>query len=228
MWLLGLGSSTAGLTALSLCVFVTVTVGLEFARGTAARRALAGGSIPRAFVDLIGRNRRRYGGYVVHLAIVILVVGVTASSAYSTVRESHLGVGRTMQVDGYTLRNMGVFQRKGPNYTFEFVRLAVSRGGSSHGVLEPGQRVYDTGQIGNEVDIRSSLPSGTDLYSILQGVDRDGSGGVTVKVLVNPAVGLVWLAGVVFLLGALITLWPDPREARQLARRYAAALAREA
>jgi cytochrome c-type biogenesis protein CcmF len=226
LWLLGLGSSTAGLTALSLCVFVTVTVGLEFARGTAARRALAGGSIPRAFVDLIGRNRRRYGGYVVHLAIVILVVGVTASSAYSTVRESHLGVGRTMQVDGYTLRNMGVFQRKGPNYTFEFVRLAVSRGGSSHGVLEPGQRVYDTGQIGNEVDIRSSLPSGTDLYSILQGVDRDGSGGVTVKVLVNPAVGLVWLAGVVFLLGALITLWPDPREARQLARRYGELLAR--
>jgi cytochrome c-type biogenesis protein CcmF len=226
LWLLGLGSSTAGLTALSLCVFVTVTVGLEFARGTTARRALAGGSIPRAFVDLIGRNRRRYGGYVVHLAIVILVVGVTASSAYSTVRESHLGVGRTMQVDGYTLRNMGVFQRKGPNYTFEFVRLAVSRGGSSHGVLEPGQRVYDTGQIGNEVDIRSSLPSGTDLYSILQGVDRDGAGGVTVKVLVNPAVGLVWLAGVVFLLGALITLWPDPREARQLARRYGELLAR--
>jgi cytochrome c-type biogenesis protein CcmF len=202
LYLLGLGSSTAGLTALSLCVFVTVTVCLEFARGTAARRALAGGSIPRAFVDLIGRNRRRYGGYVVHLAIVILVVG------------------------GYTLRNTGVFQRKGPNYTFEFVRLAVTRGGSSHGVLEPGQRVYDTGQIGNEVDIRSSLPSGTDLYSILQGVDRDGAGGVTVKVLVNPAVGLVWLAGAVFLLGALITLWPDPREARQLARRYGELLAR--
>ena len=106
------------------------------------------------------------------------------------------------------------------------MRLAVARGGTSHGVLEPGQRVYDTGQIGNEVDIRSSLPSGTDLYSILQGVDRDSSGGVSVKVLVNPAVGLVWLAGVVFLLGALITLWPDPREARQLARRYGELLAR--
>jgi cytochrome c biogenesis factor len=129
-------------------------------------------------------------------------------------------------VDGYTLRNAGVFQRKGPNYTFQYVRLAVSRGGSPHGTLEPGQRVYDTGQIGNEVDIRSSVPSGTDLYSILQGVDRDASGGVSVKVLVNPAVGLVWLAGVVFLLGALITLWPDPREARQLARRYGELLAR--
>jgi len=226
LWLLGLGSSPAGLTALSLCIFVTVTVGLEFARGTAARRALAGGSVPRALVDLVGRNRRRYGGYVVHLAIVILVVGVTASSAYSTVREGHLGVGQSMQIDGYTLRNLGVFQRKGPNYTYEFVKLAVTRGGSPHGVLEPGQRVYDTGQVGNEVDIRSSLPSTTDLYSILQGVDRNGSGGVSVKVLVNPAVGLVWLAGAVFLFGALITLWPDPREARQLARRYGELLAR--
>ena len=226
LWLLGLGSSPAGLTALSLCIFVTVTVGLEFARGTAARRALSGGSVPRALVDLVGRNRRRYGGYVVHLAIVILVVGVTASSAYSTVRESHLAVGQSMRIDGYTVRNLGVFQRKGPNYTYEYVKLAVTRGGSPHGVLEPGQRVYDTGQIGNEVDIRSSLPSTTDLYSILQGVDRDGSGGVSVKVLVNPAVGLVWLAGAVFLFGALITLWPDPREARQLARRYGELLAR--
>jgi cytochrome c-type biogenesis protein CcmF len=224
--LLGLGSSTAGLTALSLCIFVTVTVCLEFARGTAARRALAGGSVPRALVDLVSRNRRRYGGYVVHLSIVILVVGVTASSAYSTVRESHLRIGQSMVVDGYTLKNTGVFQRPGPNYTFEYVRLAVSRGGSPHGILEPGQRIYDTGQVGNEVDIRGSIPSGTDLYSILQGVDRDSSGGVSVKVLVNPAVGLVWLAGVVFLLGALITLWPDPREARQLARRYGELLAR--
>jgi cytochrome c-type biogenesis protein CcmF len=226
LWLLGLGSSIAGLTALSLCIFVTVTVGLEFARGTAARRALAGGSVPRALLDLVSRNRRRYGGYVVHLAIVILVVGVTASSAYSSVQSAHLGQGQSMRIDGYTLKNTGVFQRPGPNYTFEYVRLAVSRGGTSHGVLEPGQRVYDTGQVGNEVDIRSSLPSGTDLYSILQGVDRDSSGGVSVKVLVNPAVGLVWLAGVVFLLGALITLWPDPREARQLARRYGELLAR--
>ena len=82
--LLGLGSSPAGLAAISLCVFVTITIGLEFARGTAARRAIAGGSWPGALVALIGRNRRRYGGYIVHLAIVLLVLGVTASGAYST------------------------------------------------------------------------------------------------------------------------------------------------
>jgi cytochrome c-type biogenesis protein CcmF len=223
--LLGLGSSPAGLTALSLCVFVTVTICMEFARGTAARRAIAGGSSPRALRDLVNRNRRRYGGYVVHLAIVLLVVGVTASSAYSSVAETNLAVGQSMRIDGYTLKNTGLFQRKGPNYTLEYVRLQVSRGGKADGVLEPGLRQYDTGQVGNEVDIRSSLTTGTDLYSILQAPDRNGSG-VSLKVLVNPAVGLVWLAGVVFAFGALITLWPDPREARQLARRYGELLAR--
>jgi cytochrome c-type biogenesis protein CcmF len=131
-----------------------------------------------------------------------------------------------MRVDGYTLRNDGVYQRNGPNYTFNFVRLAVLRNGRPDGVLDPGQRVYDTQQVGNEVDIRTTYATGTDLYSILQGVDSNGSGGVSVKVLVNPAVGLVWLAGIVFALGALITIWPDPREARQLARRYGELLAR--
>jgi cytochrome c-type biogenesis protein CcmF len=223
--LLGLGSSVAGLTALSLCVFVTVTIGMEFARGTSARRAIAGGSWPRALRDLVNRNRRRYGGYVVHLAMVLLVVGVTASTAYSSVDEANLAVGQSMRIDGYTLTNTGLFQRRGPNYMLDYVRLQVSKGGKAAGILEPGLREYDTGQVGNEVDIRSSLLTGTDLYSILQAPDQNGNG-VSVKVLVNPAVGLVWLAGVVFALGALITIWPDPREARQLARRYGELLAR--
>ena len=151
---------------------------------------------------------------------------MTASSAYTTVRETHLALHQSLRIDGYTVRNDGVYQRKGPNYTFEFARLAVTRNGHADGILDPGQRVYDTGQVGNQVDIRSSYTTGTDLYSILQGVDKGGSGGVSVKMLVNPAVGLVWLAGVVFALGALITIWPDPREARQLARRYGELLAR--
>ena len=226
LWLWGLGSSPAGLTALSLCVFVTATIGMEFARGTAARRALSGGTWPGALRELVNRNRRRYGGYVVHLAIVLLVVGVTASSAYSTVREGTLAPGQSMRVDGYVLRNLGPpLARKGPNYTLDFVRLQVVRNGRVEGILEPGQRQYDTGQVGNEVDIRTSYTTGTDLYAILQGVDGR-SAAASVKVLVNPAVGLVWLAGIVFALGALITIWPDPREARQLARRYGELLAR--
>ena len=75
--LLGFASSVAGVVALSLCLFVAVTIGLELARGAAARRALAPGtSWQAALTQLIGRNRRRYGGYVVHLAVMIGVVAI--------------------------------------------------------------------------------------------------------------------------------------------------------
>src|ERR1051325_3288931 len=120
-------------------------------RGPPPRRALSGGTWPRALRELVNRTRRRYGGYVVHLAIVLLVVGVTASTAYSSVDEANLAVGQSMRIDGYTLRNTGLFQRRGPNYTLDYVRLEVSKGGKAAGVLEPGLREYDTGQVGNEV-----------------------------------------------------------------------------
>jgi cytochrome c-type biogenesis protein CcmF len=227
--LAGLGSSAAGLTAFSLCVFVTITIGLEFARGMSARRAIAGTSWPRSLVDLIGRNRRRYGGYVVHLAIVILVVGVTASSAYSTSSQATLAPGQSMNLAGYTLTYDGLSRSRDSNSVTTSAVLKVSRDGRTVGSLSPGQRIYPIEQRStNEVDIRRSMLTGTDLYTILQGVSQQDGRTVTVKALVNPAVGLIWVAGLVFLIGALITIWPDPREARQLARRYAAALAREA
>ncbi len=224
--LLGLGSSPAGLTAFSLCIFVTVTIGLEFARGASARRAIAGGSWPRALVDLVGRNRRRYGGYIVHLAVVLLVVGIAASGAYGSVSEATLHRGESMRIGAYTLTYQGLSQSRQANSTETAAVLAVSRGGNRLGTLSPGQRSYPIeDRVTNEVDIRTSFTRGDDLYAILQGVGRDS---VTIKALVNPMVSVIWLAGIVFLIGAAITIWPDPREARQLARRYATALAKEA
>ncbi len=136
-----------------------------------------------------------------------------------------------MQVDGYRFTNLGLFRTTEANSTTVHVQLAVSRGGRSLGTLAPGQRLFtDTAdqRVANEVDIRTLFPSLTDVYTILQGIDANSSQGVDVKVLVNPMIGLIWLAGVVFLTGAVVALWPDPREARMLARRYATALAREA
>src|SRR5207247_1694154 len=84
-----------------------VTIALEFARGTRARRSLAGGSWPGAFGSLVARNRRRYGGYVVHAAVVLLAIGIAGSSAYQTVRERRLQPGQSMKVAGYTLAFQG-------------------------------------------------------------------------------------------------------------------------
>ena len=92
--LLGAGSSRVGVIAYTFSVFVLASIVLEFARGTSARKALADVTWPQAFASLIARNRRRYGGYIVHASIVLLAIGITGSSAYETVREARLQRGR--------------------------------------------------------------------------------------------------------------------------------------
>ncbi len=184
---------------------------------------------PGAFSQLIGRNRRRYGGYVVHLAVVLLVVGIVASGEYGSSTQKVLHRGESVALDGYTLTNTGLYETKEQNSITERVRLAVSHHGTPAGSISPGIRQFtDADQRETaDVDIRTVYPQLTDVYAILQGIAPRG-GTVTVKVLVNPMVGLIWLAGAVFLLGSIITMWPDPREARQLARRYARAAGPEA
>jgi cytochrome c-type biogenesis protein CcmF len=216
---LGYASNPVGAAAVALCAFVTAAILLEFWRGAAARRALAGGSWPRALVSLIARNRRRYGGYVVHLAVVLLVLGITGSSAYSTVHSAQLRPGETLAIRDYRLTYLRTEQERGPNFTERKAVFAVRRGGEQLGTLAPARRTYlPSDQPSNEVAIRTDRGSGEDLFVILNGV---GASSASVKVLVNPLVNLIWLAAIVFVIGAAITVWPDAREARRLARRYA-------
>ncbi|MGZ4319710.1 MAG: heme lyase CcmF/NrfE family subunit [Gaiellaceae bacterium] len=218
----GGGSSKIGLITYTFAAFVAASIGLEFVRGTRARHALTGGSWVVAFGGLVARNRRRYGGYVVHAAIVLLAVGIAGSSLYQTVREQKLQRGQSMTVAGYTLAYRSFQTKKGPNSTESRALLAVSRGKHSLGTLDPGKNFYPVEQqTSNEVAIRPNWATGEDLYVIADQINADGS--VYFKVLVKPAVNLIWLAGFVFVLGSVIALWPDAREERRLAERYGTA-----
>jgi len=215
----GAGSSIPGLIAYTFSAFVLASIGLEFVRGTRARRALAGGSWPAAFSALIGRNRRRYGGYVVHAAIVLLAIGIAGASAYDTVAEGRLARGQTLTVGDYRLTYADLVERQGANATLVRARLDIERSGKELGVVEAGKNAYTVErQVSNEVGIRTDLLTGTDLFVIAEQINPDGS--VFLRVFVKPLVNLLWLAGFVFLFGALITLWPDAREQRRLALRY--------
>ena len=219
---LGAGSSIPGLIAYTFSAFVLASIALEFVRGTRARRALAGGTWPRAFSELVGRNRRRYGGYVVHAAIVLLAIGVAGSSAYDTVREGQLARGGSLEVGDYRLTYVRLDERPAANATEVRAVLDVERGGSSVGTVEAGKNAYTAEQqVSNEVGIRSDLVTGEDLFVIAEQVNPDGT--VYLRVFVKPLVNLIWLAGAVFLLGSLIALWPDAREQRRLALRYSRA-----
>ncbi|MGH3065922.1 MAG: heme lyase CcmF/NrfE family subunit [Gaiellaceae bacterium] len=215
---LGAGSSIPGLVAYTFSAFVLATIVLEFARGTRARKALGASSWPVAFSSLMARNRRRYGGYVVHAAIVLLAIGIAGSSAFDSVADARLSQGEALAIGGYTLVYRSLDERQSANATEIRATLGVSRGGDDLGTLEAGKNAYTIEQqVSNEVGIRSDKLTGEDLFVIAEQIDADG--GVHFRVFVKPLVNLIWLAGLVFLLGSVIALWPDRREQRRLVAR---------
>ena len=209
---LGFGSSTPGLLAYTFSAFVAASIALEFVRG---RRAT--GSLPR----LVARNRRRYGGYIVHAAIVLLAIGIAGSSAYQTIRERSLQPGQSMRAAGYTLTYVSLGTRQLQNAQQTSAVIDVSRGGSHVTTLHPGKSWFPVEQSSsNDVSIYHDPRSLGDVYTIADGISKNGT--LDLKVLVKPLVNLVWAAGFVFVFGSLVAMWPDAVEQRKLADRYAA------
>jgi cytochrome c-type biogenesis protein CcmF len=222
---LGAGSSRIGVIAYTFSVFVLASIVLEFARGTAARKALGTETWVGAFTSLVERNRRRYGGYIVHAAVVLLALGVTGSSAYETIRAGRVAPGQGFNVADHRVVFRGYETSLESNHRAIRALVDVYRGGSYLGRYKPGKNQYFAeDQISNEVAIRHDLLTGGDLFMIADQVNRDGT--LDLKVLQKPLVNLIWLAGFVFLGGSLIALWPDAREERRLAERYAGATVR--
>jgi cytochrome c-type biogenesis protein CcmF len=207
----GAGSSSPGLIAYTFCAFVLATILVELVRG-----ARAAGSL----LLLVSRNRRRYGGYVVHAAIVLLAIGIAGSSSYQTTREQELRPGQSMHVAGYTLTYRRIDPiRNDANRTGGYAVMDVS--GHWRGVLRSGDVTY-TGfdETDRDVGIKTSWLRGEDVYVI---ADFTKTNAVFFKVLVRPLVNLIWIAGIVFLLGSAIAMWPDAREQRRLVTRFAPA-----
>jgi cytochrome c-type biogenesis protein CcmF len=211
--LLGAGSSRPGLIAYTFSAFVLSTIVLEFVRGTRA----AG-----SFTALVARNRRRYGGYIVHAAIVLLALGIAGSSAYGSSTERKLSPGQSLAVGGYTLTYRSLAQERGANHLAVRAAVDVARGGKLVARVEPGKnRYFAEQQVSNEMAVYTDWLRAEDVDVI---ADQIGPGGaIYFRALVKPLVNLIWLAGFVFLAGSLVALWPDPREQRRLAARYALA-----
>jgi cytochrome c-type biogenesis protein CcmF len=210
---MGFDSSPPGLLAYTFSAFVLASIVLEFVRG---RRAA--GSIRR----LVGRNRRRYGGYLVHAAIVLVAIGVAGSSSYQTVGEKGLKPGQAMTVAGYTLTYLQLDQKQEANAIATRATIDVSRGGSHVTTLHPGKNTYPVEkQTSNEVSIYHDPRNLGDVFLIADQIDP-GSNTLYLKALVKPLVNLIWAAGFLFVFGALVAMWPDAVEQRRLADRYAA------
>ena len=166
---------------------------LEFARGTRARQALAGGSWTAALGALVARNRRRYGGYVVHAAVVLLAIGIAGASAYDSVA-AEARARRDDRRRRLPAHLPGAAGAGGANATEVRALLDVARDGDSLGTIAAGKNAYTAErQVSNEVGIRHDLLTGEDLFVIAEQVNADGT--VYVRVFVKPLVNLLWLAG---------------------------------
>jgi cytochrome c-type biogenesis protein CcmF len=214
----GAGSSPPGLVAYTFSAFVIAAVVLEFARGTRARKQLGDDTWVGAFTSLVSRNRRRYGGYVSHAAVVLLTIGVVGSSVYGSSRTARLEPGQAMSVGGYSAAYLGTKLTHNSNHDALRGQFALTYRGKPVGIVAAGKNHYKVEQFfANAVGIHTDWLRAEDVMLIGDQFNRDGS--VILKMAVNPLIGLIWLAGIVFLIGSMVAMWPDAREQRQLTRR---------
>ena len=203
------------LMAFSIGGLVMGTVVQEFARGARARHRQYGEAIPVALLELLSRNRRRYGGYIVHVAIVLLFVAF-AGMAFKTETQATLRPGETATLQGsdghvYSFTHLGISQYNALNRQVTAALVEVQRDGKPMGRLRTEKRQHVDGlgrptfEPSTEVGIMSGLR--VDLYVVLAGL-VNGTEQAVFRFTINPLVWWVWFGGFVLVIGGLIVLWP--------------------
>ena len=203
------------LIALSIAGFVATTVIQEFTRGARARHRQYGDPIALAVLTLISRNRRRYGGYIVHVGILLLFVAFTGM-AFKKETQATLRPGESVSLRSpygqtYTFTHLGISQYNALNREVTAALVDIRRDGKSIGRLKTEKRQHvdalgrPTFEPSTEVGIRSGLRE--DLYVVLGGL-VNGTEQAVYRFTINPLVWWVWFGGMILVLGGLIVLWP--------------------
>ena len=201
--------------ALALAGFVAGTIVQEFYRGVRARRRMHGESVPVAFARLIGRNRRRYGGYIVHVGVLIYFVAF-AGMAFKREQEATLKPGDSVEMSSpfghrYRFTHMGISQYEALNRIVSAATVEVTRDGRSLGLMTSEKRQHvdsfrrPTFEPSTEVGIRSNLQE--DVYIVYAGA-VNGTEEAVYRFNLNPLVWWVWFGGLVLALGGILTMWP--------------------
>jgi cytochrome c-type biogenesis protein CcmF len=203
------GTHLGATVVLALSVFVLATVVQEFQRGLRARRATRREGWNRSFGSLFAKNPRRYGGYLVHVGIVVLLAAVAVNVSYrQEVRVSNLRVGQPTEVGGYTITLADITTEETPAKFSIIGSFAVAGAdGKAIGTIVSEKSMYpNQDQPVTEVGIRSSLTA--DLYIIIQAADP-ATRVASVAYVINPGVFWIWFGALVVLVGGSISAWPQ-------------------
>jgi cytochrome c-type biogenesis protein CcmF len=200
----------AAVAGFGMATFVIVANAGEVARGVRSFSRASGRPLIRALPDAMTRNRRMYGGYVVHLGVAVAVVAIISSTSFARQTEVTLTRGQEASFAGYGLRYEGQRVLEQPQRDVLVAEVSVTRDGRSLGRVDPSLNLYPG----------ASEPIGTpsirygvlkDLYSSVIGFEGEAGGRATFRFFLNPGVLWLWVGGGIMALGGLVAAWPTRR-----------------
>ncbi|MBI4537430.1 MAG: heme lyase CcmF/NrfE family subunit [candidate division NC10 bacterium] len=212
LYLWGIRDPVAWVTLL-LLMFVAATIGMEFARGTGARQQMTGEGRLRALVMLTWRNKRRYGGYIIHLGALFMILAMVGG-IFKQEAETFLKRGESMRIGQYQVHFRDFREIPRRDSAVLAAEVHVSNAGKPLGTLLPQKRFHPgSEQPHSMVGVMSSPRE--DLYLILVNYSKEGA---AIKALINPLMMWMWIGSYVMAAGVIIVMWPDRRQ--RFAARY--------
>jgi cytochrome c-type biogenesis protein CcmF len=194
------------LIAIALSVLVTLTVASEFYRGGRVISKHTGQGMFASMVQLTHRNTRRYGGYIVHFGVVVVIIGF-AGAAFNQDKEMEMKNGDKMTIGAYTLICRSSTEDDNPDHYSQWAMLDVYKGGKQIDTMTPERRFYHASQQTSTMpDIRSTLNE--DLYVVFEGVNQD-NGHPILRAHLNALVMWIWMGVWVMLIGTVLALVPN-------------------
>jgi cytochrome c-type biogenesis protein CcmF len=201
------------LMTISLAVLVALTVISEFVRGGRVISGHTGQNLFASMVQLTRRNTRRYGGYIVHFGVIVVVIGF-AGAAFNQDKEQEMGFGDKLTIGSYTLVCQSYTQDDNPNYGSEWAVMNVFKGGKQIATLNPERRFYKASQQTSTMpSIRSSVSN--DLYIVYEGQNPD-TGRPIIRAHLNPLVMWIWVGVWIMIVGTVVAMIPNSAPVRVL------------
>ena len=202
-----------------LVAFVLIVTLIEFWRAARARQKTQQENFFTALYRLIGRNRRRYGGYIIHVSMMLMAIGILGINLFQQQTQGTLAIGQSIKIAGYTVqyKDLASWDETGKGVNYTRAVISVYKNGQFIEDLHPRKDYYyDAQQTMTIPGLRPTLQD--DLYIILVDWQPASTIGATFKIYVNPLVNWLWIGSLLFMVGIFIAAWPDKDPEYALAR----------
>ncbi|MBI4730813.1 MAG: heme lyase CcmF/NrfE family subunit [Chloroflexi bacterium] len=197
-----------GFTLIAFVLFITLH---EYWRGVRARMNAQGEGFFTALGRLAARNRRRYGGYLIHIALVVMAIGILGIEVFQTTTQKSLATGESLDISGYTVRydSLAQFDHTDGRYVTRAV-LSVFKDGEFLQEIYPRYDLYPSGQPMTIAGVRTTLAD--DLYVVLVNWEDVSTALAPFKVYHNPLINWLWIGSILFIIGYLVAAWPEKEQ----------------